>query len=269
MPLKNVLIVASKIDQAGINITTQLSQLKESKFNFYLCEKEIIYTENLDLEKINQYDFVIFASKHKSEQNRKTLSVHSIGNWRDAQFGGERGKISPSSAQFLKYIFKELRKQAGISGIDKQYEVTLEATHHGPLINKPSLFIEIGSTENEWTDSRAAFVVAKTIRNSIESFSPLKYREVAIGVGGGHYCPNFNQIQLKTNVAISHIIPGYSLPLSEEMIIEAIEKTQEEDVDFFLLDIKGINNDDIKNQVIEILEGKRINYESVSDILKR
>ena len=52
MPYSKFLIVASKLDKAGINITTQLSQFGEYKF--YLVDKEIIYTENLDLEKIKQ-----------------------------------------------------------------------------------------------------------------------------------------------------------------------------------------------------------------------
>ena len=61
MPYEKFLIVASKLDKAGINITTQLSQFGD--FRFYLVDNEIIYTENLDLEKINSYDFIIFASK--------------------------------------------------------------------------------------------------------------------------------------------------------------------------------------------------------------
>jgi D-tyrosyl-tRNA(Tyr) deacylase len=36
-----------------------------------LVDKEIIFTENLNLEKINQYDFIIFASKHQSEKPNK------------------------------------------------------------------------------------------------------------------------------------------------------------------------------------------------------
>ena len=100
------LIVASKLDKAGINITTQLSQFGE--FKFYLVDKEIIYTENLDLEKINSYDFVIFASKHKSESREKTLSVHAPGNWRLAEFGGEKNRVCRSSALFMKHIFEKM-----------------------------------------------------------------------------------------------------------------------------------------------------------------
>ena len=47
---KNYLVIASKLDKAGINITTQLSQF--GNFNFYLVDDEVIYTENLDLVRL-------------------------------------------------------------------------------------------------------------------------------------------------------------------------------------------------------------------------
>ena len=99
------LVVASKFDKAGVNITTQLSQFRKNPilagmqknpcFDFYLVDKEIIYTENLDLEKINQYDFIIFASKHKSEKGQKALTVHAPGNFRSNEFGGEKRSSLP------------------------------------------------------------------------------------------------------------------------------------------------------------------------------
>ena len=88
---EKILIVASKLDDAGINITTQLSKFGE--YDFYLVDKEIIFTENLDLEKLSQYDFIVFASKHVSKNKEKTLSVHAPGNWRLAEFGGEKEKV--------------------------------------------------------------------------------------------------------------------------------------------------------------------------------
>ena len=104
------LIIASKKDKAGINITTQLSQFPRENFSFYLVEDEIIYTENLDLEKINKFDFIIFASKHKSEKSEKTLSIHAPGNWRNAELGGETGKVSKTSALFQKQLFERLNQ---------------------------------------------------------------------------------------------------------------------------------------------------------------
>ena len=264
MAYQKFLIVASKMDKAGINITTQLSQFGE--FKFYLVDKEIIYTENLDLEKINQYDFIIFASKHKSESKQKTLSVHAPGNWRLADLGGEKNKVCRSSAAFMKYLFEKLEKNA-IDYHLKDYSVTLEATHHGPLIDKPCLFIEIGSTETEWTNTKASFVVARAISEAIKDFKENPYLEIAIAIGGPHYCPNFNKIQLKSNVAVSHVISQYAFPLTEEMVKEAIEKTEEE-LDFVLLDWKGLGNSEQRQKIIEILDNFHINYKKTSDVGK-
>ena len=273
---KKYLIVASKKDMAGINITTQLSQFRENPvlssmkqsaaFDFYLIDDEIIYTENLDLEKIKQYDFVIFASKHKSEKREKTLSVHAPGNFRTAELGGEKTKICPTSALFQKQIFEKLVTNADKYHL-KDYKVTLECTHHGPLIDRPCIFIEIGSTENEWKDRKAAFVVAKTISEIINEFKENPYNEVAIGIGGPHYCPNFNKIQLKSNVAVSHIIPGYVLPLTEEMIKEAVQKTDEE-IDFVLLDWKGLGVAQERQRILGILDNLYIRHKRTSEISK-
>jgi len=264
MAYEKFLIVASKLDKAGINITTQLSQFGE--FKFYLADKEIIYTENLDLEKINQYDFIIFASKHKSESREKTLSVHSPGNWRSADFGGEPGKACKTSSQFMKQIFEKLNQNAEQYHL-KDYKITLEVTHHGPLIEKPCLFIEIGSTENEWTDRKAGFIIAKTISDILKDFKPNPYNENAIAIGGPHYCPNFNKIQLKSNFAISHVIPGYALPITEEMIKEAIEKTEEE-IDLAIIDWKGLGNAEKRDEVIKILNKLYIRYLRTGEVDK-
>lgn len=264
MSYSKFLIVASKLDKAGINITTQLSQFGD--FKFYLNDKEIIYTENLDLEKINQYDFIIFASKHKSESKEKTLSVHAPGNWRSADFGGQTGKACKSSALFMKYLFEKLNEKA-VESYLKEYKVTMEATHHGPLIDKPCLFIEIGSTETEWQDRRAGFAVARAIADAIANFKENPYHEVAVALGGPHYCPSFNKIQLNSNVAISHVIPQYVFPITEETVLEAVNKTAEE-LDFVLLDWKGLGNAEQRQRVIEILNKLYLNYKRTSDIGK-
>ena len=276
MTYNKYLIVASKKDKAGINITTNLSQFRknplissiqkqDSGFDFYLVEEEIIFTENLDMEKINKYDFIIFASKHKSEKKEKTLTVHAPGNFRNADLGGETGKVCKSSALFQKQLFERLKKNAEEHNL--KYDVTLESTHHGPLIDKPCVFIEIGSTENEWVNRKAGFIIAKTISEIIQEFKENPYNEIAIGIGGPHYCPNFNKIQLNSNIAISHVIPQYVFPLTEEMIKEAIEKTEEE-IDLAILDWKGLGNAEQRQEVLDILDKLYVRYEKTSDVKK-
>jgi D-aminoacyl-tRNA deacylase len=129
------------------------------------------------------------------------------------------------------------------------------------------MFIEIGSTETEWEDRRAGFVIAKTIKDIIEKFEANPYREIAIGIGGPHYCPNFNKIQLSSNFAISHIIPSYSQPITEEMILEAVNKTEEE-IDFAVLDWKGLGISEERQKIIKILEKNYIPWKKTSDINK-
>ncbi|MEK6758012.1 MAG: D-aminoacyl-tRNA deacylase [Nanoarchaeota archaeon] len=275
---KKYLVVASKLDKAGINITTQLSQFKSNllpteikkdsiSFDFYLVEDEILYEKNLDMNKINQYDFIIFASRHKSEKREKTISIHAPGNFRSADYGGQQGKLSQTSALFQKFMFEELNEKIKEHKLEK-YKVTLECTHHGPLTDKPCLFVEIGSTEIEWTDKHTGFIVAKTIRDTMNKFKENKYQEVAIGIGGPHYCPNFNQIQLKSNVAISHVIPQYASPITEEMILEAIKKTEEE-VDFVVLDWKGLGTSEQRQEILDILGKNYIQYKKTSEISKQ
>jgi D-aminoacyl-tRNA deacylase len=261
---KNFLIVASKLDKAGINITTQLSQF--GNFNFYLVDNEAIYTENLDLERLNQYDFIIFASKHQSEKGGKTLSIHAPGNWRKADYGGKEGRVCKTSALFQKQLFENLQKMKEKFELN-DYDLTLECTHHGPLITKPCVFLEIGASELEWKDRRAGFVAAKALHETLQNFKENPYNEIAIAVGGPHYCPSFNKIQLNSNVAISHVTSQYAFPLTEEMVQEAIAGTAE-DVDMILLDWKGMGNSEQRKQAMEVLDRFYIPKKRTSEISK-
>jgi len=259
---KKYLIVASKQDPAGINITIALSQF--AHFNYHLVEGDILDENNLDLYRISQYDFIIFASKHKSEKPMKTLSIHSPGNFKEIWGGGREGKLCPASALFNKHLFNTLKKYKEEYKLNS-YDLTLEVTHHGPLIDKPSVFIEIGGSPFEWKDKRAAFVIAKTIFEATSTFKENPYAEIAIGIGGPHYAPGFNKLQEKSNVAFAHIIPKYVQPLTKEMILEAREKTLEE-VDFAVLDWKGLGTSEERKKVLELLDECYISYKKISEI---
>ncbi len=259
---KKFLIVGSKADPASRNIVMNLMDL--GGFEFHLIEGEMLKTENLDLEKINNYDFVIFASRHKSEKHEKTLSIHAPGNFREVWGGGKAGLLGSTSALFNKHLFYTLNKVRDESGL-LRYSVTMEVTHHGPLIDKPSVFIEVGGSEEEWKDKSASFVIAKTIREAINTWKENPYNEIAVGIGGPHYCPTFNKLQLNSNAAISHIIPKYVSPITEEMILEAINKTVEE-VDFVILDWKGLGPAEDRDEIIRILEKNYIQWKKTGEI---
>ena len=68
-------------------------------------------------------------------------------------------------------------------------------------------------------------------------------------------------------IAISHIIPQYAAPISEEMIKEAIDKTEEE-IDFAVLDWKGLGLSEQRQSVIDILEKNYISWKKTSEVNK-
>lgn len=264
-------IVYSKKDEAGVNIAQELKNHFLPQAQIIPVNKETIYLEQIDEkeEKLRNIDFLIFASKHASKNPSKTFSIHAPGNFRNADYGGKSGKLCKTSALAIKYLFQKLNENAKAL---PEYQVTLEATHHGPLIEKPCLFIEIGSTIEEWQDKAAGEIIAKTIAD-FQEFEKWKNEnkdiKVAIGIGGPHYCPNLNKIQLSSDskIAISHILAEYNLPANECMLHEAIEKTSEH-TDLILIDWKGCGNSEERQKMIDSIEDLDIPYEKTENINK-
>ncbi|MBI2137992.1 D-aminoacyl-tRNA deacylase, partial [Candidatus Woesearchaeota archaeon] len=212
-------------------------------------------------------DLIIFASRHVSSAGKPSLSCHIAGNWNEAKFGGKAGKLCVAPAIVLKEIFLELHclaKRARELEKPFNHEITLEATHHGPLVEKPSLFVEIGSDEEEWAKKENGKIIASALVNALgkmlfidrkrpdEKWPDEKKYEVAVGIGGPHYCNTFNAFQLNARVAVGHICPKYALEhLNAEMLQQAWERTIPKP-DFFLLDWKGLGKE--KQRVLEILK---------------
>ncbi|MEK6983572.1 MAG: D-aminoacyl-tRNA deacylase [Nanoarchaeota archaeon] len=266
-----IAIISSSKDQAGINIRNNLieafdfektnekfennevylnTKIKNKIIKLYLINDELIFSENID-KKIDADSFV-FASKHRSKENTPSFAVHPIGNWDKAEFGGIERKLCPSSAILLKNLFLKLNNIAK----ETNYELTMEATHHGPYVEKPAVFVEIGSTDKEWNDKLNGEITAKTVMNALK-IEGQNY-EIAMGVGGPHYCVNFNKIMSRTDIAISHICPKYMLEkLDENLLKQAIEKTCEK-VDCVILDWKGLGAE--KQRILKILEKVNIKF---------
>jgi len=259
-------ILYSKKDLAGVNIAKQLKQISFTpQIPIIELKKESIYSENIDkLPELKNIDFIIFATKHRSEKGQASLSVHAPGNWRQAELGGKPGKVCNTSAQVLKYLFQNLNKNA--QELKDKFQITLECTHHGPYLEKPCCFIEIGSSEKQWKDKQAAQIISKTIL-SLQNYKPNKELIPAIAIGGPHYCPNFNKIQLNSKYAISHIIPQYNLPLTENMLSEAEQKTTEQ-VKQVLIDWKGCGKSKQRQKVLNIIEKSGLNYKRTNEVEK-
>lgn len=239
------LIISSKKDIAGTNIYNYI-KTNLSEIECVLIEEETINADSLD-EQFKGYDFFIFATRHQSQQHRKTFSLHAPGNWGKADYGGKAGSVCNTSSFLLKKAFQILNQEAKKK---EGFEVTLEVTHHGPDIKTPCIFIEIGTTNEEWNDKQAAEIIANTIKQVIGEYQENDNSWIpAIAVGGPHYCPAFNKIQSSSKYSVSHIIPQYVFPIKEGTIKEAVLKTKEK-VDTVIIDWKGLKSEE-RNYVIE------------------
>jgi len=270
-------IIVSQLDKAGLNIKQNLL----TSFNFVKSKDSIssnevyesintlheikIYTINcdsidfMDADDLIIADFFIFATKHQSKSGQKTLSVHFPGNLSSADFGGKVGKLCMSCPSILKTSFIILNQ----FGKNMDYEISLEATHHGPLVKTPCMFIEIGSSVDQWTDNNAGSIISKTIMQTINEYCNKKY-DVAIAFGGRHYCSGFNKVELLSEIAISHICPKYEFDnLTVEMINEMINLTTDK-VNFALIDWKGLNSLQ-RTKLIELLESIKLPWKKTKE----
>ena len=262
----NYAIITSSKDEAGKNIRASLLQLYPFKAErgfhalgdiaLYETDKESIYCENLDRE-INA-DILIFATKHQSKAGTKSLSVHIPGNFGKAEMGGKEKTLCIAPASLLKAMFLELNENGKEL---KDYEITLETVHHGPSLEKPAMFIEIGSSHNEWGIKEAGNIIAKTIMNVLQK--PIKECKAVIAIGGPHYPREYNKFLLRTEYAIGQMCPEYQLPnLDEAMLKQMLEKNVEK-IEFILLDWKGLKAH--KEIVKALLEKANMPYRKVQE----
>ncbi len=182
----------------------------------------------LDVPTDFETDYILVLSSHKSKVGEKMLTAHFPGNWSEAKFGGKPRTLNTAWGSRIKILLQELEKVNNTG-----WPLYMEADHHGPTCSIPIIFVEIGSTEEEWKDEGAAAAVAEAVDNSLSRNE--KYESV-LGVGGGHYAREFTKIAVEGVYAVGHIAPKYVLDaLDSEMFRQAIEKNVEKVAKVFVL----------------------------------
>lgn len=165
-------------------------------------------------------DEVVFMSRHKAASAIPTLTVHPIGNYRSADFGGRPETLVKSSPHSMSQALR-LISEFDDTGV---YKDSFEVTHHGPYLETPTYFIEIGSDETRWGDMKAARILSRVISENVPDEGNL----VAIGIGGGHYAPRFTEMVLGYRIDIGHMIPGYQIEgLDDEAVVGCIRRASE------------------------------------------
>ncbi len=234
------LLVCSLPDPASVNIRDRLLERggwKEGKeFDgspsfirqdcLMISLKELhLWADNVD-RRVESYldvkvDSVVFLSRHRAVSGTHSLTVHPIGNYGKADFGGKAGTLVPPCPDLMTELLRQLKREA----FQLDFEVAFEVTHHGPYLETPTLFIEIGSSEETW----GSLPAARAIASSLLSVDVPNFPKV-IGIGGGHYAPRYTELALKKKVSFGHMVPNYAFDLknedgARESVRKALEKT--------------------------------------------
>ena len=247
--MEMIIIVVSKKDVASVNISRALLTLAEwhETGDF---QHEIAYSHDslclINIEDLHlHHDYIdqqirkelkiipsviIFSSRHTSRSQKKTLSVHPLGNYVEALYGGKHHTLVPSAPLLMARALRKLYEKKRLYKLD--YDVCYEVTHHGPYLSTPAFFIEIGSSALEWNNETVAKVIAEVLLEI--PCCRVKNDEIAIGIGGGHYAPRFTDIAIKKRLAFGHMVPSYHQDsLNESMIDQLISSTPNVNIVYF------------------------------------
>ncbi len=253
-----ILIVASTRDMASMNIRRQLlthyafeetterfhthpvyvRPIGEEEARLITIDEEAIYYQATANHVTPQ--LVIYISRHSSKSGTPTLSVHTPGNLAQAEMGGISRKVSIASATAMKTALEAMAEQKEKHRLS--YEVSYECTHHGPSLDVPTMFVELGSSPTQWKDMEAAEAVAHAAMAA--AYRSFQSSQAVVGIGGPHYSEKFTRIALDQPIAFGHIVPKYAISqLDAEMIRHCVERTVET-VEEVFLDWKGVRGAD-------------------------
>jgi len=240
---------------AAQNIMKQFGGLEVS-VGVFKTEKDFLYLEDAD---VPEADLLIIPSTHKSAANKKSLTIHATGNFGNADYGGSPKTLNPTNSAAIAIGLRSMARQyltPKAQRLTPGFEVCLEVTHHGPTLDVPLVFIEIGSTEEEWGDVEAGKIVANAIKDILENLKPnaqsLMPLTNCIGFGGPHYAPGFTKIVLENpNIAFGHILPKYQQEnVTKEIIQQMIDGSNATKAVFDWDGMKG----EYRNKAVGIVE---------------
>ncbi len=271
-----IAIVVSAKDAAGMVIRKQLlksygfEEVKGESFDgspvftlpiggysarLFTAASDSIHCE--DIDKRISADIFAFATRHYSSAGVPALTTHSIGNWGGAEFGGKEGTICPTSPALLKLFLQNLAAVAKSENYDG--DVVQESTHHGPFLEKPAVFIEVGSTEKEWENEKLASMVADSLIGGLGDYVALEQDfKPVIALGGLHYAKSFKKLMLESEFAVGHICHKHSLDkLTPQLLQQAMDSCVPK-AKTVAVDWKGLGSE--KQRVKELLESNGIDY---------
>jgi D-aminoacyl-tRNA deacylase len=259
-------LVASKQDAASMTMANYLRYNKDfslynkynnseahtskvyKKIKLHISNESLLYIEDLDT-KYPQSKAFIFLSKHRAGSGIPTLTCHCTGNYADNPYGGNPQELAMSDPYLQKRYLQEINNAKPFL---RHYEIVIEASHHGPTsLKKPVLFIEIGSSERQWIDRKAASIVCNCLLRVLENGLG-QCKKVGICLGGTHYPSKFNKLLLESEFGLAAVAPKHNLEsVDKDMLNQMIAKSIEK-VRYIIVDWKGLGKE--KNRIMRLVE---------------
>lgn len=183
-----------------------------------------IHDERLDLrlpaDVLPEPAPMVFPSIHASESGRPCFTVHPLGNFgTEAEVGGAAGQLTPAAPRWMTDALRRLAEAGRAIGLS----ATFEATHHGPYLERPAFFAEIGFGDSSAPPPEAVRALAATLLELAEDPAD----RVALGVGGGHYVPHLTELALDRRWAFGHLVSRHALARATgEELRAALAKTR-------------------------------------------
>lgn len=247
------LLVTYQGDLAGHNMARHLSQGMS-------MDGDVLLGQDYDLVEIPtpaiqadwleskyQYGSYIFLSKHAAKSGMLALTCHTTGNFARAEMGGQDRQVAvPYPGMQKRYLTLLKEREDDFTG----FEITIEATHHGPTaLSSPSLFIEVGTGPDQWKDEKLCSQVADVVDEAVRQ-GPGNY-PIAICFGGTHYPDVFTKELLSGEFALGTVMPRSGLAhLDNDLLNHILERNS--GATAVLLDWKGLGPH--KRRVVDLLD---------------
>jgi D-aminoacyl-tRNA deacylase len=226
----------------------RLISLKFKNIVLHIHEGSLLHCENLDEVYPNSNCF-IFLSQHRSQSGIPTLTCHCTGNFGTNPYGGNPKEIGISYPSLQKNYLKAITARRSRV---PEYKITIEATHHGPTsLRRPVLFIELGSSEREWTDTNAAACICDSLIQILSNRMEC-CKEIGIGLGGPHYPNKFNNLLLESKFGFAAVASKHSLENIDEVLLKQMIDKTVEPVTHAIIDSKGLGKQ--KERIIEMVK---------------
>lgn len=267
----NYVIAASKSDPAGVTLSQCLISKGQFKPNqgsagsdgiyesdlfenvtFYSSKQSVLDMGRLDELFPSAYAYV-FLSKHKSDSAIPTLTCHTVGNFSDNPYGGNRRELGIAFPSLQKKYMQAITNgKIKVPG----YDIVIEATHHGPTsLSKPAIFVELGSSSAQWVDKNAADYIASSLLAVIDDGNESCAR-VAIGLGGTHYPSKFNKLLIDSDIGLAAVASKHNLEaIDKEMLLQMISRSSEK-VTLAAIDSKGLGSQ--KERIFELVRESQL-----------